>query len=237
MKKSMTLQAVIRPTMLATLVAASFGAMAADRIELSGAGAVQNRSVIGASAKAHEALGLGVSDLTALRSQKYGNKVVTRFEQSHKGVPVWGEAIVEHLDTTQSLATSAARSFHGAMLNNLANDLPSVRPLYSSSQALGLIKNAKRPGNSYNEQAKLFVKQGADGTAKLVYLTSFVTIAADGTPSRPYAFIDANTGAILEQWEGITHLDAGGPGGNQRIGRLTRCRVDVLRRYCRRARI
>jgi Zn-dependent metalloprotease len=221
MKKSMTLQAVIRPTMLATLVAASFGATAADRVDLSAANAAQNRAVIGASAKAHEVLGLDASDLKALRSQKYGNKVVTRYEQLHKGVPVWGEAIVEHLDSTQSLAASSARSFHGAMLNNLANDLPTVRPLYSSSQALGLIKNAKRPSNSYNEQAKLFVKQGANGAAKLVYLTSFVTIAADGSPSRPYAFIDANTGEILEQWEGITHLDAGGPGGNQRIGQYT----------------
>jgi len=217
----MTLQAVIRPTMLATLVAASFGATAADRVDLSAANAAQNRAVIGASAKAHEVLGLDASDLKALRSQKYGNKVVTRYEQLHKGVPVWGEAIVEHLDSTQSLAASSARSFHGAMLNNLANDLPTVRPLYSSSQALGLIKNAKRPSNSYNEQAKLFVKQGANGAAKLVYLTSFVTIAADGSPSRPYAFIDANTGEILEQWEGITHLDAGGPGGNQRIGQYT----------------
>jgi Zn-dependent metalloprotease len=221
MKKSMTLQAVIRPTMLATLVAASFGATAADRVDLSAANAAQNRAVIGASAKAHEVLGLDASDLKALRSQKYGNKVVTRYEQLHKGVPVWGEAIVEHLDSTQSLAASSARSFHGAMLNNLANDLPTVRPLYSSSQALGLIKNAKRPSNSYNEQAKLYVKQGANGAAKLVYLTSFVTIAADGSPSRPYAFIDANTGEILEQWEGITHLDAGGPGGNQRIGQYT----------------
>lgn len=222
MKKSMKLQAVVRPTLLATLIAASFGVSAADRVDLKTIGAGVNKSIAASSGKAHEALGLGVNDLKAVRSQKYGNKVVTRYEQSYQGVPVWGEAIVEHADSTQSLVASSARSFHGAMLSNLASDLPSVKPLYSATQALGLLKNAKRVANATsNEQSKLFVKQAENGTAKLVYLTSYLTIAANGTPSRPHALIDANTGAVLEQWEGITHLDAGGPGGNQRIGQYT----------------
>ncbi|MFA9275897.1 MAG: M4 family metallopeptidase [Candidatus Aquirickettsiella gammari] len=222
MKKSMKLQVVVRPTLLATLIAASFGVSAADRVDLKTIGAGVNKSITASSGKAHEALGLGVNDLKAVRSQKYGNKVVTRYEQSYQGVPVWGEAIVEHADSTQSLVASSARSFHGAMLSNLASDLPSVKPLYSATQALGLLKNAKRVANATsNEQSKLFVKQAENGTAKLVYLTSYLTIAANGTPSRPHALIDANTGALLEQWEGITHLDAGGPGGNLRTGRYT----------------
>lgn len=225
MKKGMKLQAVLRPTILASLVAASFSVSAADRIDLGSMNPAKaktfNSASNNASARAHEVLGLNVGDLKALRSQKYGNKLVTRYEQLHQGVPVWGEVIVEHSDETQSIVSSAARSFHGAMLSNLANDLPSVKPLYSASQALGLLKNAKRASNTSNEQTKLYVKQASNGVAKLVYLTSYVTIAADGTPSRPHALIDANTGAVLEQWEGITHLDAGGPGGNQRIGRYT----------------
>ena len=227
MKKSMKLEAVLRPTILAAMVAASFGVSAADRIDLS-AGAsnsAKSKSIVSASsnasARAHEVLGLNVGDLKALRSQKYGNKVVTRYEQLHQGVPVWGEVIVEHADSTQSIVSSSARSFHGAMLSNLTNDIPSVKPLYSATQALGLLKNAKRASGTSNEQTKLFVKQASNGVAKLVYLTSYLTIAADGTPSRPHALIDANTGAVLEQWEGITHLDAGGPGGNQRIGQYT----------------
>ncbi|MFZ6817262.1 M4 family metallopeptidase [Undibacterium sp. Ji22W] len=219
MKKSMKLQAVVRPTLLATLIAASFGVAAADRIELQSNSTSANRSLTASSGKAHEALGLGANDLKAVRSQKYGNKLVTRYEQSYQGVPVWGEAIVEHTDSTPSLAGTAARSFHGAMLTNLANDLPSVKPLYSATQALGLLKNAKRAISTSNEQSKLFVKQAANGTAKLVYLSSYVTIAADGTPSRPHALIDANTGAVLEQWEGITHsLTGTGPGGNTKTG-------------------
>jgi Zn-dependent metalloprotease len=30
--------------------------------------------------------------------------------------------------------------------------------------------------------------------------------------------IDANTGVVLDQWEGLTHADAQGPGGNQKTG-------------------
>nr|WP_314862402.1 M4 family metallopeptidase [uncultured Undibacterium sp.] len=220
MKKSIKLQ-MVRPTLLAAVIAASFNASAADRVDLGKFQGPQNKSFAGGSSQAHEFLGLGASDLRVLRSQNYGGKVVTRYEQLHQGVPVWGEAIVEHKDNSQSIVATEARSFHGAMLNNLGNDIPSARPLYSETQALGLLKNAKRPANTSNEQSKLFVKLGANNVAKLVYLTSYVTIAANGAPSRPHAIIDANTGAVLEQWEGLTHLDAGGPGGNLRIGRYT----------------
>jgi Zn-dependent metalloprotease len=220
MKKSIKLQ-MVRPTLLAAMIAASFSASAADRVDLGKFQGPQNKSFAGGSSQAYEFLGLGASDLKAVRSQSYGSKVVTRYEQLHQGVPVWGEAIVEHKDSSQSIVATEARSFHGAMLSNLGNDIPSAKPLYSESQALGLLKNAKRPANTSNEQSKLFVKLGANNVAKLVYLTSYVTVAANGAPSRPYALIDANTGAVLEQWEGITHLDAGGPGGNQRIGQYT----------------
>ena len=221
MKKSIKFQSALRPSLVAGLIAASFSATAADRVDLGKFAGVQSKSLMSSSSKAHEFLGLGASDLKALRSQQFGTKLVTRYEQLHQGVPVWGEAIVEHTDSAQSLVASSARSFHGAMLNGLANDLPSVRPLYSATQALGFIKNAKRPTNTRNEQAKLFVKQGANNVAKLVYLASYVTVDSRGNPSRPTALVDANTGSILEQWEGITHLDAGGPGGNQRIGQYT----------------
>lgn len=221
MKKSMNLHLVLRPTLLAGLVAASFGATAADRVDLNKFSGPQAKTMMGSSSKAHEFLGLGVSDLRSVANQRFGTKLVTRYEQLHQGVPVWGEAIVEHTDSAQSLVASSARSFHGAMLNNLGNDLPSAKPLYSSAQALGLAKNAKRASNTYNDKSKLFVKMGANNVAKLVYLTSFVTVGANGAPSRPHALIDANTGAVLEQWEGITHLDAGGPGGNARIGQYS----------------
>ncbi|MBY0574744.1 MAG: PepSY domain-containing protein, partial [Undibacterium sp.] len=221
MKKSKNLHYVIRPTLLAALVTASFAVAAADRVDLSNFTGSQTKSVLGSSSKAHEILGLAESDLRLLRSQSYGNKVVTRYEQAHLGVPIWGEAIVGHVDNVNSLGVSEAPTFHGAMLTNLARDLPNVNTTFSANQALAIARNIRNPASTSNEQSKLFVKLGSNNVAKLVYLTSYVTIDANGNPSRPYAMIDAKNGAILEQWEGITHLDAGGPGGNLRIGKYT----------------
>lgn len=40
-------------------------------------------------------------------------------------------------------------------------------------------------------------------------------------PSRPTAFVDANTGEIISQWDGLTYANATGPGGNQKTGQYT----------------
>lgn len=214
-------QAVLRPTLLATLIAASFGAAAADRIDLSTINGNQVKSIVGGATSASQALGLAAAELRELRSKQYpGGRTVRRYEQLYQGVPVWGEAIVEHLVTGNGLVAGAGeRSFHGAMLSNLAKDIPTVKPALSTTQALNAAKVAARTvGATSNEQSKLFVKQDGNGPAKLVYLTSYLT-TVNGAPSRPHFLIDANSGAVLEKWEGLTHsLTGTGPGGNAKTG-------------------
>ena len=161
------------------------------------------------------ALGLDPDTLRPLRSRDYPNGTrVTRHQQYHQGVPVWGEAVVEHRRANQPDATVS-----GTMLRNLANDLPSIAPTYSPEQALQLAKTQSRVnGPTTNEQATLYVKLGENNVARLIYQVSFLT-EAPARPSRPFFLIDATTGAILEQWEGIQHLEATGPGGNTKTGR------------------
>lgn len=221
MKHPKNMTNVLQPSLLALLIAASFDATAADRVDLSKVNGNPTKSLVGGASATHEVLGLAVSDLRELRSKEYqGGRVVKRYEQLYQGVPVWGEAIVEHLDTNNSIAAGApARSFHGAMLTNLARDLPSAKPSLSTTQALSAAKVAARTvGSTSNEQVKLFVKQDSAGAARLVYFTSYVT-NVNGAPSRPHFLIDANSGAVLEKWEGITHsLTGTGPGGNAKTG-------------------
>ncbi|WMW82066.1 M4 family metallopeptidase [Undibacterium cyanobacteriorum] len=221
MKRQLEIQSIIRPTMMALLIAASFDAIAADRVDLSKINANQVKSLAGATPTVAETLGLAAADLREVRSKEYaGGRVVRRYEQLHQGVPVWGETIVEHADTPNGFAASApVRSFHGAMLSNLATDIPSAKPKLSAAQALSAAKVAARTiGATDNDQTKLYVKQDANGVARLVYLTSFVT-SQNGAPSRPHFMIDANSGAVLEKWEGITHsLTGTGPGGNAKTG-------------------
>lgn len=207
---------LMQPLLLSVLVAGACNVMAAERYDLDKKPAPAGKT-LNAAAKAHELLGLGAGDLQELRSQKYANgKVVTRFEQLHQGVPVWNEAVVKHDDTTGKAPTR----FTGALVRNLQQDLPSVKPAYSKEQILALAKGKARVSTKTdNDSARLYVKVDASNVGKLVYLVSFVTTnTGSQTPSRPFFMIDANSGAVLQQWEGLNHAEASGPGGNARIG-------------------
>jgi Zn-dependent metalloprotease len=214
-------------TMIASLVAVSVSAMAADRVDLSelskqkakDSTSMMSKSFGQSKKKAHEFLSLNADEVVELRKQVYKNgKTVTRYQQMYQGVPVWGENIVDHEDENDA---SEDKRMHGSMLTNIVKDIAKVKPFYSSAQALGLAKNASRANSTANEETKLFVKADTNGVAKLVYQVSFVTKDSAGNPSRPHYILDANTGAVISKWEGITFADGSGPGGNQRIGQYT----------------
>ncbi len=201
---------VARPILLSVLVASACSVMAADRVDLETSLAA-NKTV--GAATAHSLTGLSTSELRAVKSRTLSNgKVITRFQQFHQDVPVWGEAIVERRDNA-----SAQPSLTGTMLKNISNDLPSVKATVSAQAALQQAKALAGAQVTQNEQAKLYVKQGANGVMFPFYLVSFVNSSAK-EPSRPHFMIHATTGAVLEKWEGIAHVDGTGPGGNTKTG-------------------
>lgn len=218
-------QSTGRAALLAVAASLACQAMAADRIQLDGldlasAGLVAQRSTTGAASTGPAAaLGLSHDELKALRSQTYANGlVVTRHQQQYLGVPIWGEAVVEHSDPLQR----AAPRFTGSLLRNLNQDLAHTQPSLSSAavlaQAKGLVRSDLQGAKTSNEQAQLYVRLNERNIAQLVYLVSFVSGHGDH-PSRPHFIIDANSGAVLEQWEGLTHANATGPGGNTKTGK------------------
>ncbi len=208
------LNCVARPLLMVVLLGGAFNAMAAERVDLENYIAPAGLTTRGLTDEGvHNLLGLKADELQATRSQNYADgKVVTRYQQFHQGVPVWGEGVVE-----QRAAGLAAPALSGAMLRNLNHDLPSAKPLYSQAQILHLAKTQAKAIKTENEQAKLYVKLGANNVAQLIYVVSFVNGSAS-KPSRPHFIIDANTGVVLDQWEGMTHKDATGPGGNAKTG-------------------
>ena len=116
MEKALKLHQVSRPLLLVALVAAACNVMAADRIDLDKQVVTAAKTLTGDTTTTYGALGLSASEIQEVRSQRYANgKVVTRFEQLHQGVPVWGEAIVQHTAPGQTQA-----SFSGSMLRNVA---------------------------------------------------------------------------------------------------------------------
>ncbi len=205
---------VARPLFLSVLVASACSVMAAERIELETTLAANPgiSNTLGA-ATAHSLTGLSANELKVVKTRTLPNgKIVTRFQQFHGNVPVWGENIVERRDNA-----TAQPSLVGGMLKNLSQDLPVVKPTLDEKAALQKAKNQAGAQVSRNEQVKLYLKQDANGVAFPFYLVSFVNESAKAT-SRPFYMIHANTGVVLEQWEGITHIDATGPGGNAKTG-------------------
>lgn len=211
---------LLRSALLASAASLACQAMAAERVELDGAdlqraGIVALRGGSGPAA----ALGLAADELRPVRSQSYANGlVVTRHQQYYKGVPIWNEAVVEHASTA-----SRTSSFSGALVRQLGQDLAHTQPSLSEqavlTQAKSLAAEGSRASGTENEQAKLFVKLNDKGVGQLVYLVSFLVTGDPDHPSRPHFLIDANSGAVLDRWEGINHKDATGPGGNAKTGK------------------
>lgn len=211
-----------RCTLLAAATALTCQAMAAERLQLDGldlatAGLVAQRGA--ASSGPAAALGLINDELKALRSQTYENGlVVTRHQQLYQGVPIWNAAVVEH--SQQNARTQS--KFTGTLVRQLEQDLAHTQPSLSAaaviSQAKGLVKGGLQGAKNANEQAQLYVRLNEQDVAQLVYLVSFLNGQGDH-PSRPHFIIDANSGAVLEQWDGLTHANATGPGGNSKTGK------------------
>ena len=148
----------------------------------------------------------------------------SRMQQMYRGVPVYGRSVAVERDASghSLLAT-------GVISQGLSADLASVTPKLSANQALDILQGKSRRGGRIlsgfadqrttdirNREAKLYVYPEDSGSARLVYLTSFVK---DGrNPSRPTAIIDASTGAVIEQWDGLTTANGTGPGGNSKVG-------------------
>lgn len=203
----------LKPAVLALLLSQIGFSYAAERVQLNGQ-PISKPGIASLAGGVGESLGLGAQDLQAIRSQNYPNGLtVTRYHQFYQGVEVWGEAVVEHGGGNQF-----APVVTGSYVRNIAQDLPSIRTSYSAFDALWRAKANARVMNSENDQTKLYVKLDNNNVARLVYAVSFVATGAT-RPSRPHYLIDANTGAILDSWEGINHKDATGPGGNKKVGK------------------
>ena len=204
-----TFNPVVKPAAWAALIFCVQAAQAAQRVE------VENRLSKAASTETlAERAGLAPDELRAARSQRYANGlVVTRHQQFYQGVPVWDAFVVDHGNTERKHGPAVL----GSVLHKIAEDLPSARPAFSADDALQQAKSSIQQFSTQGDEAKLFVKTGDDGVARLAYLVSF--LVRDGKKlTRPHFFIDANLGTVLEQWDGLTTASATGPGGNLKTG-------------------
>ncbi len=147
---------------------------------------------------------LGLGSGSAYRGQAYvrtaHRTTKTREQQMFRGVPVYGRHLVVERDRAGNVIDA-----QGAAEQNVAADLASVRPQLSASQARLKLQAAlgHRSLSISNGHGELFVYPQAGGKSRLVYRTSYL-VTVRGHLSRPTAIVDANTGAVLRHWEGLT---------------------------------
>ncbi|GAB3101765.1 M4 family metallopeptidase [Lysobacter terrae] len=167
-----------------------------------------------------EMLGLDADSSLKLLSTDTSNGTVRRYQQTFRGIPVFGEHVVVAEDRNGNV-----RNLFGRRVDGLARELPSAAAKLDNGRALAIGKQAGL-GNSLttkrteNEKSDLMVWVDDNDRAHLVYVVSyFADFAQGGAPSRPFVIVDANNGRVLKQWEGLTHAAIGtGPGGNAKTG-------------------
>ena len=218
----------------ATTLALSAGtAIAAQRVDLQRLDATrvnqQYKAVaarVGVAAKAREKhaemLGLDAdSSLRELRTHidRDGTKHY-RYQQTFRGIPVWGEHVV-----VAETKAGNVRGLSGRTVGGLAGELPAIAAKLTPGNALALGKSAglgNRVGfmRTENEKTEQVIFVDDNDRAHLAYVVSyFADTARGGSPTRPFVIIDARSGRVLKQWDGLTHALVGtGPGGNAKTG-------------------
>ncbi|MFC6840153.1 M4 family metallopeptidase [Xanthomonas theicola] len=180
------------------------------------AAAVRHAEVVGLDAE---------SALTLLTSSTDSDGTVhSRYQQTFRGVPVWGEQVI-----VSERSDGSVRSLFGHSVAGLARELPATATaaaatLLPASRALEVAKRAAL-GDALaarrveRAQAPQMIYLDDDDRARMAYVVSFFADAPQGgAPTRPFVIVDARSGAVLRQWEGLTKRDATGPGGNAKTG-------------------
>ena len=209
----------------------SMGASAAERGDLHLSDMVQVKranAAIAASGTAdtahtrHErALGLDAdSRLFLIDRQTSAGVKNTRYLQTFRGIPVFGESVVVSEDTAGNV-----RTLFGQKLTGLASQIPAGRTRLTANAALQIGKSAglgNRVGfmRTSNEKSQLMIYVDDAGRASKAYVVSYFADSANlGMPTRPTVIVDANTGRVLKQWDNLQHALVGtGPGGNAKTG-------------------
>ncbi|WP_444928104.1 M4 family metallopeptidase [Microbulbifer sp. TRSA002] len=166
--------------------------------------------------------------LEKVRERTLANgRTVARYRQTHKGIPVWGRTIT-------SSRQGLTEKVKGHVLSGLELEVPTARATIDADNAIDRAMNhqlnlrtqdgdskkalsmSSMRFNAQNQKKELYVYVDENDQARLAYLVNWVEYGDE--PSRPFYFVDALTGEVIKQWDGLAFQDATGPGGNEKTG-------------------
>jgi len=137
-----------------------------------------------------------------------------KYVQYFHTIPVFSSTV------TSTKLNNVQKKWWGTVLSKIAADVPNYKAQFTAAEAIEKAKKIvgiKDPSSTSLDQAKLYIKQNKKTqVAELVYLVSFNVSGKH--PQRPHLFLNAKTGQLIHQWDGLTTKDAQGPGGNEKTG-------------------
>ncbi len=177
------------------------------------------------SANLNDALGLTSQEALAFSKTRIDRRghSHTHYRQSYQGVPVWGERVVIGRDPS-----GRATYVRGRLIRDLAQELTNTTPGLSGAAVLDATKTIVQDRQSgaaklqfRNEFTELVIYLDGDKPMLSYAVSFFADTPAGGHPTRPTFLVDAHSGQIIFEYEGLTHVvqQVGtGPGGNEKTG-------------------
>ncbi len=168
-----------------------------------------------------QALGLDADSRLFLLDRKTDLGVRNhRYQQTFRGLPIFGEHVVVNEDESGNI-----RTLFGQKVTGLASDIPAGKPRLNSNSALLIAKSAglgNRVGfmRTAAEKSELMIYVDDSGRAHKAYVVSyFADTRNGGAPTQPTVIVNAQNGRVLKQWDNLQHALVGtGPGGNTKTG-------------------
>jgi vibriolysin len=169
-------------------------------------------------------LGLATGEkFTMLRQTKDFNSVThTRYQQTYKGIPIWGVQTVVSRDHTDEVVR-----INGAVVLDTPKEILNIPGTLDPQGALLRMQKqhkAKAPNAVWsfrNEEFGTYIYIDKKGKANLCYVVSFFADDELGNPSRPIFFIDVKSGKVIDSFNRLTNGQGTGPGGNTKTGQYT----------------
>jgi Zn-dependent metalloprotease len=147
------------------------------------------------------------------KSTDFNGVTHSRYQQTFKGIPVWGMQAVVSKDPGGHVVRLNGNFIHGA-----GPDVGTIPANLNAQAELARMK-AGFAGQIFSSETAGTYIYLHNGSARLCNVVSFFTDDDCGNPSRPVFFIDAKSGKILHSFDSLTYAyDGTGPGGNLKIG-------------------
>jgi len=191
--------------------------------------ATADRSPEGLAAHVGAAFGLQGNEQLSLTRSNTGeaNLEHFHFDQTYKGVPIWGEKVV-----VSRTANGEIVRLGGTLTKGVSDDVGDVTPTFDAATALAKAEEAVKARQGAvadktrfsDPQTRLVIYvRPADQKGILAYEVTFIAILDPSTGEiiRPVFLIDAKTGTTLFQYDNFQTGQGTGPGGNMKTGQYS----------------